>query len=122
MANEPLTRRHSMNRYTGETLKKESDHIKQSIADILLTPVGSRIQRREYGSLIPMLIDRPISHTLLLQLAACAVTAINRWEPRVQITQFKPELVEGGIVASYVARRQYQQHIKENHLLLGHKS
>ncbi len=78
-----------MNRYTGETLKKESDHIKQSIADILLTPVGSRIQR---------------------------------WEPRVQITQFKPELVEGGIVASYVARGQYQQHIKENHLLLGHKS
>ena len=105
-----------MNRYTGETLKNESDHIKQSIADILLTPVGSRIQRREYGSLIP------ISHTLLLQLAACAVTAINRWEPRVQITQFKPELVEGGIVASYVARGQYQQHIKENHLLLGHKS
>lgn len=42
-----------MNRYTGETLKNESDHIKQSIADILLTPVGSRIQRREYGSLIP---------------------------------------------------------------------
>lgn len=61
-----------MNRYTGETLKNESDHIKQSIADILLTHVGSRIQRREYGSLIPMLIDRPISHTLLLQLAACA--------------------------------------------------
>lgn len=53
MANEPLTQRHSMNRYTGETLKNESDHIKQSIADILLTPVGSRIQRREYGSLIP---------------------------------------------------------------------
>ena len=53
-----------MNQYTGETLKNESDHIKQSIADILLTPVGSRIQRREYGSLIPMLIDRPINHTL----------------------------------------------------------
>lgn len=109
-------------RYTGETLKNESDHIKQSIADILLTPVGSRIQRREYGSLIPMLIDRPISHTLLLQLAACAVTAINRWEPRVQITQFKPELVEGGIVASYVARsRKDNQEMHNEKLFLGHK-
>ena len=56
-----------MNRYTGETLKNESDHIKQSIADILLTPVGSRIQRREYGSLIPMLIDHAYrSHNLNL--------------------------------------------------------
>lgn len=109
-----------MNRYTGERLTNESDHIKQSIADILLTPIGSRIQRREYGSLIPMLIDRPISQTLMLQLAACAVTAINRWEPRVQITQFKPQLTEGGIVASYVVKNRNQsKEIREESLLLG---
>lgn len=111
-----------MNRYTGERLTNESEHIKQSIADILLTPIGSRIQRREYGSLIPMLIDRPISQTLMLQLAACAVTAINRWEPRVQITQFKPQLTERGIVASYVIRqRNNPQDIQNDELLLGGK-
>ena len=109
-----------MNRYTGERLTSESEHIKQSIADILLTPIGSRLQRREYGSLIPMLIDRPISQTLMLQLAACAVTAINRWEPRVQITQFKPQLTEGGIVASYVVKNRNQsKEIREESLLLG---
>nr|WP_228063532.1 hypothetical protein [Rodentibacter genomosp. 1] len=68
-----------MNRFTGESLADESEHTKQSITDILLTTIGSRIQRREYDSLISMLIDRPINSVLLLQLAACAVTAINRW-------------------------------------------
>ncbi|OOF87917.1 baseplate assembly protein W [Rodentibacter ratti] len=111
-----------MNRYTGEKLTDEGQHIKQSIADILLTPIGSRIQRREYGSLIPMLIDRPISHILMLQLSACAVTAINRWEPRVQITQFKPQLTERGITASYVVRyRKNNQEIHNEQLLLGGK-
>ncbi|OOF59361.1 GPW/gp25 family protein [Rodentibacter myodis] len=111
-----------MNRYTGEQLADETAHIKQSIADILLTPIGSRLQRREYGSLIPMLLDRPINRTLLLQLAACAVTAINRWEPRVQITQFKPQPIEGGINASYVARfRKNNQEIRNEQLLLSGK-
>ena len=110
-----------MNRFTGERIG-EIAHIKQSIADILLTPIGSRIQRREYGSLIPLLIDRPINTTLLLQLASCAITAINRWEPRVQITQFKPQLTESGITASYTARyRKNNQEMRADNLLLGGK-
>lgn len=109
-----------MNRYTGERLTDESAHIKQSITDIMLTPVGSRIQRRDYGSMIPALIDRPINAVLLLQLAACAVTAINRWEPRVQITQFKPQLTENGITASYTARyRKNNQEMRADNILLG---
>ena len=111
-----------MNRFSGDRLD-ENAHIKQSIADILLTPVGSRIQRRDYGSLIPSLIDRPINAVLLLQLAACAVTAINRWEPRVQLTQFKPHLTDGGIIASYTARRRNNnQQINDEHLLLSRKA
>ncbi|BFU60761.1 MULTISPECIES: GPW/gp25 family protein [Rodentibacter] len=109
-----------MNRYTGERLTDETAHIKQSIADILLTPIGSRIQRREYGSLIPMLIDRPISRALLLQLAACAVTAINRWEPRVQITQFKPQVIEGGINAAVIyTYKNKGKSIEDNIILQG---
>ena len=42
-----------MNRFTGEKITSETEHIKQSIADILLTPIGSRLQRRDYGSRIP---------------------------------------------------------------------
>ena len=50
-----------MNRFTGEKITNETAHIKQSIADILLTPIGSRIQRRDYGSRMPELIDRPMN-------------------------------------------------------------
>ncbi|MDE4029516.1 GPW/gp25 family protein, partial [Glaesserella parasuis] len=39
-----------MNRNTGLTISDESEHIKQSIADILLTAKGSRVMRRTYGS------------------------------------------------------------------------
>jgi phage baseplate assembly protein W len=36
-------------------------HLRQSIADVLTTPIGSRVQRREYGSLLPELIDQPFN-------------------------------------------------------------
>ncbi|EKM0775929.1 baseplate assembly protein, partial [Escherichia coli] len=37
----------------------DTDHLRQSVRDILLTPQGSRIARREYGSLLSALIDQP---------------------------------------------------------------
>ncbi|EUM72706.1 hypothetical protein L353_09062, partial [Enterobacter sp. MGH 7] len=37
----------------------DTDHLCQSVRDILLTPQGSRIARREYGSLLSELIDQP---------------------------------------------------------------
>lgn len=33
------------------------EHISQSIGDILRTPVGSRVMRRDYGSLLASMID-----------------------------------------------------------------
>ncbi len=38
-----------MNRDTGKAIT-ETDHLRQSVRDILLTPQGSRLARREYGS------------------------------------------------------------------------
>ena len=40
-----------MNRNTGLGIS-DTEHISQSMRDILLTPVGSRVMRREYGSLL----------------------------------------------------------------------
>ncbi len=42
----------------------DTDHLRQSVRDILLTPQGSRIARREYGSLLSVLIDQPQSPAL----------------------------------------------------------
>lgn len=61
------------------------DHIKQSIADILTTPVGSRVMRREYGSLLPSLIDQPLNGATLLRAYSAVVVAINQWESRIRL-------------------------------------
>ena len=37
------------------------DHLRQSVADIITTPIGSRIRRRRYGSEVPELIDQPLN-------------------------------------------------------------
>lgn len=75
-----------MNRNTGRTIA-DQDHIAQSIADILTTPIGSRIERREYGSLLPELIDAPANRATFVQLYAASATAIMQFEPRIRLTR-----------------------------------
>ncbi|MGL4578829.1 MAG: GPW/gp25 family protein [Shewanella xiamenensis] len=82
-----------MNRFTGQGIS-ESQHISQSIQDILTTPLGSRVMRRDYGSAIFELIDQPQSAAVKLQLMAAAVIALTRWEPRIRITEI--EIISGG--------------------------
>ncbi|ELA3332999.1 GPW/gp25 family protein [Klebsiella pneumoniae] len=74
-----------MNRLTGESIS-DVDHISQSIGDILRTPVGSRVMRREYGSLLSEMIDQPQTPALELQIMAACYMAILKWEPRVKLT------------------------------------
>lgn len=62
-------------------------HLSQSIADILTTPIGSRIERRDYGSLLPELIDQPFNDKTRLQLYGATATALMRWEPRIRVTR-----------------------------------
>lgn len=76
-----------MDKYTGEKIS-ETDHIRQSISDILTTPIGSRVMRRDYGSRLYELIDRPITAATILQIAAASVMAIKRWEHRIEVSRF----------------------------------
>ncbi|MDM1022070.1 GPW/gp25 family protein [Acinetobacter sp. VNK23] len=75
-----------MSRKNGRQLS-EMDHIKQSIEDILTTPLGSRLMRRDYGSIVPDLIDQPISDVLVLKLYSAIYTAITKFENRISIEQ-----------------------------------
>jgi len=63
----------------------DADHLRQSVRDILLTPQGSRIARREYGSLLSVLIDQPQNPALRLQIMSAVYMALNRWEPRLTL-------------------------------------
>ena len=74
-----------MNVNTGKRLDG-IDHIRQSVADIITTPIGSRVMRRDYGSLVPELLDMPMNDALLMQVYAATIIAVTRWEPRIQIT------------------------------------
>ncbi|EIF7496351.1 GPW/gp25 family protein [Salmonella enterica] len=63
----------------------DTDHLRQSVRDILLTPQGSRLARREYGSLLSTLIDRPQNPALRLQIMSAVYVALSRWEPRLTL-------------------------------------
>ena len=63
----------------------DTDHLRQSVRDILLTPQGSRLARREYGSLLSALIDQPQNPALRLQIMAAVYVALSRWEPRLTL-------------------------------------
>jgi hypothetical protein len=54
-----MTERYRGMNAAGTGTLTDEDHVWQSVNDILLTPVGSRLMRRNYGSLCPDLIDSP---------------------------------------------------------------
>jgi hypothetical protein len=63
----------------------DEDHVWQSANDILLTPIGSRLMRRNYGSLVPDLLDAPQNDVTRLQLMSATVIALAAWEPRLAL-------------------------------------
>lgn len=77
-----ITNVKGMSRQNGLNID-QSEHILQSVRDILTTPIGSRVMRRDYGSLIPFLIDSPLNGYFMMQLRASVIHALMRWEKRV---------------------------------------
>lgn len=73
-----------MNRNSGLELTN-AEHIKQSIHDLLTTPIGSRVMLRDYGSRLPDLVDEPINDLLDVELYAAVAEALKRWEPRFEL-------------------------------------
>lgn len=73
-----------MSATTGRRLDDLS-HLRQSITDILSTPLGARVMRREYGSLLPDLVDAPLDGVTVLDIIQATAGAIGRWEPRVAV-------------------------------------
>ncbi|MGE8065580.1 GPW/gp25 family protein [Pseudomonas sp. NPDC089569] len=88
-----------MNRETGSAIGN-LDHMRQSITDILTTRIGSRVMRREYGSLLPELVDQPFNDATRLRVYAATAMAILRWEPRISLSrvQFSGVSLQGQVV------------------------
>ncbi|MFN4238544.1 MAG: GPW/gp25 family protein [Vogesella sp.] len=69
---------------TGRTISG-LEHIQQSCGVILNTAIGTRVERREFGSLVPVLLDRPLNGKTRMQLLAATAIALRTWEPRITI-------------------------------------
>lgn len=67
------------------------EHLRQSVADILMTPIGSRVMRRDYGSRLFELIDQNLTALTLAQVYAATVDALDKWEPRLSVTRVQAE-------------------------------
>lgn len=73
-----------MSRETGRRLSA-IEHLQQSVGDILSTPIGSRVMRRTYGSLVPALIDQPDNMATQIRVYSAIASALMRWEPRLSL-------------------------------------
>lgn len=77
---------HSINVHTGEAIS-DLEHFKQSAADVVTTPLISRVMRRHYGSAVFDLIDAPDSPSRRVRLMAAHAAGLMQWEPRLQLTR-----------------------------------
>ncbi|MBV8973397.1 MAG: GPW/gp25 family protein [Sphingomonadaceae bacterium] len=75
-----------MSRASGRELGGDA-HLKQSIGDILSTPIGTRVMRRDYGSLLFEMTDQPANARTRLRLYAAIAVALLKWEPRLIVTR-----------------------------------
>lgn len=74
------------------------DHLRQSLRDILTTPIGTRVMRRDYGSRLYELVDAPLNRDTIAQLYAATAEAIRRWEPRFKLSSVRIASSEVGSV------------------------
>lgn len=81
------------------------DHIQMCIGQILNTPLGSCVARREFGSLLPFMIDAPLNPLTRIRVVAACAAAIQRWEPRVSIKSVsltQPTDTQGSLIVDLV--------------------
>ncbi len=90
---------------TGKSLKG-IDHLRQSVRDILTTPLGSRVMRRDYGSRLFELVDRPTSPALLVEIYAATAEALAKWEPRFVLDEVRYDTIgsDGHVSLTVIGR------------------
>ncbi|WP_062560614.1 GPW/gp25 family protein [Paracoccus aminovorans] len=85
-------------RLTGRPIDQD-EHLTQSITDILTTPKGSRVMRRDYGSRLPKLIDAPMNGETIVDVFAATAEALDRWEPRLRLRRVEITGTAAGVMA-----------------------
>ncbi|MEK2608955.1 GPW/gp25 family protein [Pseudomonas shirazensis] len=84
-----------MDRRTGLPLSGLG-HLRQSIEDILTTPIGSRRMRPDYGSRLRRYVDLPVNDGWKSSVQAEVARALGRWEPRFRLERVRVTAVVDG--------------------------
>lgn len=69
----------------GSPILDETTYLRQSIQDIIKTPIGQRIMRRNYGSNLMELIDTPLNEYSVLQIQASVANALLQQEKNIAL-------------------------------------
>ncbi len=72
------------------------EHLRQSITNILTTPIGSRVMRRDYGSRLFEKIDRPLNGELIAEIYSDVIEALYEWEHRFEVIQVIVQSIKQG--------------------------
>lgn len=87
-----------INAHTGRALDGIG-HLRQSVQDILTTPIGARVMRRDYGSRLFELVDAPLNRATIMQITAATIEALARWESRINVERVRVTSAAPGRVA-----------------------
>jgi phage baseplate assembly protein W len=82
-----------MDRNTGVMIGSTA-HLMQRLQSLLTTPLGSRVMRRNYGSRLPRLVDRPMNASLKRDVVHAVVDAIGQWETEFVVDQVRVSVGE----------------------------
>lgn len=93
-----------MDRRSGQPLAGIA-HLRQSVDDILTTPLGSRRMRPEYGSQLRRYVDMPVNEGWKSAVQAEVARALGRWEPRLKLERVKVVAVLDGRVSLLLSGR-----------------
>lgn len=99
-----------LNKYSGKAVSG-SAHLQQSVRDILHTPIGSRVMRRDYGSHLFALVDQPANAVGLMRIRAASAYAIMRWEPRLKLSKITTEVSLAGVIGIVITGKVENQDI-----------
>ena len=106
-----------MSRHTGKAISDDGQlpaHLQQSLHDLLTTLIGTRLCRRNYGSLVPDLIDQPCNDFTKLKIMNASATAVVRFEPRIKIKQVQVSSTDQAsawditIIGNYISQYREQ--------------
>lgn len=70
--------------------------LSQAVRTVLLTPVGTRVMRRDFGSLLKELIDQPQNEATTVRLYGATAVALMRWLPVFRLVRVALEHLAPG--------------------------